>query len=146
MELEENKIHTSLNSYCIICGKINDKMKNSIVIDYMQKVDTPMGKRYIQISEDVLYDTYHGRLPVFYVEDIYSQKGSPWSQIVYDVYHTIGGCYWNNQKIWLSGKCCRWGCRGTWNQQRRGGVHIWYVWSGIVFCFETSDNKDNVRR
>ena len=68
---EENKIHTSLNSYCIICGKINDKMKNSIVIDYMQKVDTPMGKRYIQNSEDVLYDTYHGRLPVFFVEDIY---------------------------------------------------------------------------
>lgn len=65
---EENKIHTSLNSYCIICGKINDKMKNSIVIDYMQKVDTPMGKRYIQISEDVLYDTYHGRLSVFYVD------------------------------------------------------------------------------
>lgn len=71
---EENKIHTSLNSYCIICGKINDKMKNSIVIDYMQKVDTPMGKRYIQISEDVLYDTYHGRLPVFYVEDICKDK------------------------------------------------------------------------
>ena len=71
---EENKIHTSLNSYCIICGKINDKMKNSIVIDYMQKVDTPMGKRYIQISEDLLYDTYHGRLPVFYVEDICKDK------------------------------------------------------------------------
>ena len=71
---EENKIHTSLNSYCIICGKINEKMKNSIAIDYMQKVDTPMGKRYIQISEDVLYDTYHGRLPVFYVEDICKDK------------------------------------------------------------------------
>ena len=71
---EENKIHTSLNSYCIICGKINEKMKNSIVIDYMQKVDTPMGKRYIQISEEVLYDTYHGRLPVFYVEDIRKDK------------------------------------------------------------------------
>ena len=71
---EENKIHTSLNSYCIICGKINDKMKNSIVIDYMQKVDTPMGKRYIQNSEDQLYDTYHGRLPVFYVEDICKDK------------------------------------------------------------------------
>ena len=71
---DEHKIHTSLNSYCIICGKINDKMKNSIVIDYMQKVDTPMGKRYIPISEDVLYDTYHGRLPVFYVEDICKDK------------------------------------------------------------------------
>ena len=71
---EENKIHTSLNSYCTICGKINDKMKNSIVIDYMQKVDTPVGKCYIQISEDVLYDTYHGRLPVFFVEDICNDK------------------------------------------------------------------------
>ena len=62
---DEHKIHTSLNSYCTICGKINDKMKNSIVIDYMQKVDTPVGKRYRQISEDVLYETYHDRLPVF---------------------------------------------------------------------------------
>ena len=71
---EENKIHTSLNSYCTICGKINDKMKNSIVIDYMQKVDTPVGKCYIQISEAVLYDIYHGRLPVFFVEDICNDK------------------------------------------------------------------------
>ena len=71
---EENKIHISLNSYCTICGKINDKMKNSIVIDYMQKVDTPVGKRYRQISEDILYDTYHGRLPVFYVEFICRDK------------------------------------------------------------------------
>lgn len=36
----------------------------------MQKVDTPVGKRYRQISEDVLYETYHDRLPVFFVEDI----------------------------------------------------------------------------
>ena len=67
---DEHKIHTSLNSYCTICGKINDKMKNSIVKDYMQKVDTPVGKRYRQISEDVLYETYHDRLSVFFVEDI----------------------------------------------------------------------------
>ena len=71
---EENKIHTSLNSYCTICGKINNKMKNSIVIDYMQKVDTPVGKRYLQISEDILYDTYHDRLPVFFAEDICKDK------------------------------------------------------------------------
>ena len=49
-------------------------MKNSIVIDYMQKVDTPVGKCYIHISEDVLYDIYHGRLPVFFVEDICNDK------------------------------------------------------------------------
>lgn len=34
---DEHKIHTSLNSYCTICGKINDKIKNSIVINYMQR-------------------------------------------------------------------------------------------------------------
>lgn len=45
-------------------------MNNSIVIDYMKKVDTSVGKCYIQISEDILYDTYHGRLPVFFVEDM----------------------------------------------------------------------------
>ena len=66
---DEHKIHTSLNSYCTICGKINDK-----VIDYMQKVDTPVGKHYRQISEDVLYETYHDRLPVFFVEDICKDK------------------------------------------------------------------------
>ena len=71
---EENKIHTSLNSYCIIWGKINDRMKNSIVTDYMKKVDTPMGKRYIRISEDTLYEKYHNRLPVFFVEDICKDK------------------------------------------------------------------------
>lgn len=49
-------------------------MKNSIVVDYMQKIDTPVGKRYIQISEDVLYQTYRGKLPVFFVEDIYKDK------------------------------------------------------------------------
>ena len=63
-----------LYSYCIICGKINDRMKNSIVTDYMKKVDTPMGKRYIRISEDTLYEKYHNRLPVFFVEDICKDK------------------------------------------------------------------------
>lgn len=49
---EENKIHTSLNSYCILCGKINDKMKNSIVVDYMAK------NRYI--SGKTLYTDFRG--------------------------------------------------------------------------------------
>lgn len=71
---EENKIHTSLKSYCSICGKINDKMKNSIVIDYMQKVDTPVEKCYRLILEDVLYEAYHDRLPVFFVENICKDK------------------------------------------------------------------------
>ena len=31
----------------------------------MKKVDTPVGKRYRQISEDVLYETYHDRFQWF---------------------------------------------------------------------------------
>ena len=54
---DEHKIHTSLNSYCTICGKINDKMKNSIVIDYMQKVDTP-GVNVIYRFQKMYYMTY----------------------------------------------------------------------------------------
>ena len=67
---DEHKIHTSLNSYCTICGKIHVKMKNSSVKDYMQKVDPPVGRGDGQMSEDVVYETYHDRLPVFFVEDI----------------------------------------------------------------------------
>lgn len=40
----------------------------------MKKVDKPVVKRYRQISEDVLYETYHDRLPVFSVEDICKDK------------------------------------------------------------------------
>ena len=71
---EDTKIHTSLNSYCIVCGKINDRMKNSIVIDYIKKVDTPRGRYDVILSEDTLYEKYHDRLPVFFVEDICKDK------------------------------------------------------------------------
>lgn len=71
---EDTKIHTSLNSYCIVCGKINDRTKNSIVIDYIKKVDTPRGRYDVILSEDTLYEKYHDRLPVFFVEDICKDK------------------------------------------------------------------------
>ena len=32
---EKAKMRTYLRSYCVICGKIHDKMKNSIVKDYI---------------------------------------------------------------------------------------------------------------
>lgn len=49
-------------------------MKNSIVTDYMKKVDTPIGKCYRRISDDTLYEKYHNRLPVFFVEDVCKDK------------------------------------------------------------------------
>lgn len=71
--LYSNKIikHTSLRSYCTICGKIGDRFKEdkSIVKDYRRAVDTPIGKSYSVISDEELYEKYHNKLPVFYLED-----------------------------------------------------------------------------
>ena len=53
-----------LYSYCIICGKIGDKFKE----------DTPIGKCYSLITDEELYEKYHDKLPVFFVEDIYKEK------------------------------------------------------------------------
>jgi len=61
--------YISLYSYCIICGKIGDKFKEdkSIVKDYRRIVDTPIGN-------EELYEKYHDKLSVFFVEDIYKEK------------------------------------------------------------------------
>lgn len=74
----DNKTHiyTTLGSYCTVCGKIGDKFKDSksIVKDYIRIVDSPIGKCYTRIPEDELYENYHDKMPVFYVEDIYKEK------------------------------------------------------------------------
>lgn len=65
---EKDEISTCLRSYCVICGKIHDRMKNSIVKDYKIKVVTSHGTVYQFISDDDLYEKYHDRLPVFFVD------------------------------------------------------------------------------
>ena len=62
---------TSLSSYCTICGKIGDRFKEdkSIVKDYRRTVDTPIGRWYQVMTSEELYETYHDRLSVFFVED-----------------------------------------------------------------------------
>lgn len=76
--LGNNRINIGLYSYCSICGKINTKLKEdqSIVKDYRRKsTDTICGKTYSYIiSGDELYEKYHDKLPVFFVEDIYKEK------------------------------------------------------------------------
>ena len=71
--LYSNKIikYTSLRSYCTICGKIGDRCKedNPIVKDYRRVIDTPIGKSCSVISDEELYEKYHNKLPVFYLED-----------------------------------------------------------------------------
>lgn len=62
---------TSLGSYCTICGKIGDRFKKdkSIVKDYEHTDDTPIGKCYQIMTSEELYERYHNKLPVFFVEN-----------------------------------------------------------------------------
>lgn len=67
----KDKIHTGLQSYCIICGKLGNRFNEdkSIVTDYRVKIDTPIGMCWKLISDEELYEKYHNRMPVFFVED-----------------------------------------------------------------------------
>ena len=73
---EKERIHISLRSYCVICGKIESRFdeNKSIVKDYRRTIDTPIGKCYSLITSDELYEKYHNKMPVFFVEDIYKEK------------------------------------------------------------------------
>lgn len=70
-DFDKSHIHTTIKSYCTVCGKINDKFKDSksIVKDYIRLVDSPIRKCYTHIPEEELYEKYHDKLPVFFVED-----------------------------------------------------------------------------
>ena len=69
-------LNTDLYTYCTICGKINERFKEnkSIVKDYIREVNSPIGKCYSRISDEELYEKYHDKLPVFFVEDIFKEK------------------------------------------------------------------------
>lgn len=63
-------IHTTLSSYCSICGKIGGKLKDSIVDDYYKTGMLSNGIKYHSIiSGDELYEEYKDRLPVFHIGD-----------------------------------------------------------------------------
>ena len=73
---EKERMHTSLSSYCTICGKINERFKEnkSIVKDYIRTIDSLKGKYHSRISDEELYEKYHDKLPVFFVEDIFKER------------------------------------------------------------------------
>lgn len=73
---EKEHMHTSLSSYCTICGKINDRFKEnkSIVKDYIRTIDSSKGKYHSRIPDEELYEKYHDKLPVFFVKDIYKKR------------------------------------------------------------------------
>ena len=71
-------LNTGLYTYCTICWKINERFKEnkSIVKDYIREVNSSIGKYkcYSRISDEELYEKYHDKLPVFFVDDIYKEK------------------------------------------------------------------------
>ena len=72
-------IHTQLNSYCTICGKIGGYLKNGKYTkeaELLQKQRQEEDKhfRVISISGEELYERYHDKIPVFFLEDIYKEK------------------------------------------------------------------------
>lgn len=56
--------------------KISDRFNEnkSIVKDYIRTIDSLKGKYHSRISDEELYEKYHDKLPVFFVEDIYKEK------------------------------------------------------------------------
>lgn len=74
---EKERIHTSLSSYCIICGKIGGIIKNSKYqkeIEVSQEQNQTESNFWISILGKEIYEMYHDKLPVFFVEDIYKEK------------------------------------------------------------------------
>ena len=72
-------IHTQLNSYCTICGKIGGYLKNGKYTkeaELLQKQRQEEDKhfRVISISGEELYERYHNKIPVFFVEDIFKER------------------------------------------------------------------------
>lgn len=74
----KTRLNIGLYTYCTICGKINKRSKEnkSIVRDYIREVNSPIDKCkcYSRISGEELYEKYHDKLPVFFIEDIYKEK------------------------------------------------------------------------
>ena len=70
----QNNIQTQLCSYCTICGKIGDRLKDSIVKDYIKSELHNRRTLYSVMSGTELYEKYHNKMPVFFVGDLFKEK------------------------------------------------------------------------
>lgn len=69
----KNSIQTQLCSYCTICGKIGDRLKGSIVKDYI-KLELHSGRiLYSVMTGTELYEEYHNKMPVFFVNNMFER-------------------------------------------------------------------------
>lgn len=66
----KDRIQTHLCSYCIICGKIGEKLKDSIVKDYVRSELHSGRILYSVMTGTELYEEYHNKMPVFFVNDM----------------------------------------------------------------------------
>lgn len=66
--------HTRLTGYCTICGKIgsvkNGKYKAEL--EQLEKSRQDNSNFLIVISGEEIYERYHNKLPVFYIEDSFA--------------------------------------------------------------------------
>lgn len=69
---DKEYIFTHLASYCTICGKLGPKFKDekSVVTDYKEIIDSPIGKVIRVLSGEELYKRYKDALPIFFLKDI----------------------------------------------------------------------------
>lgn len=66
--------HTRLTGYCTICGKI-DSVKNGkykTELEQLRKERQGDSKFCVFISGEEIYERYHNKLPVFYIEDSFA--------------------------------------------------------------------------
>ena len=72
-------LNTGLYTYCTICGKIGGYLKNGKYTkeaELLQKQRQEEDKhfRVISISGEELYERYHDKIPVFFLEDIFKER------------------------------------------------------------------------
>lgn len=63
--------HTRLTGYCTICGKIGSVKNGKYKAELEQLKKSRQGNNsfLIAISGEEIYERYHNKLPVFYIED-----------------------------------------------------------------------------
>ena len=65
------KRHTGLTGYCTICGKMGSVKngKYETELEQLRKERQGDSKFYVFISDEEIYERYHNKLPVFYIDD-----------------------------------------------------------------------------
>lgn len=63
--------HTRLKGYCTICGKIGSvkNAKYETELEQLRKERQGDSKFCVFISDEEIYERYHNKLPVFYIDD-----------------------------------------------------------------------------